>query len=79
MGPVKLREARRRLSDLVTAAERGETVIITRRGQEVARIAPLSPKPLKRFPDLAQFRASIKTKGKSLTDELLAMRREERY
>lgn len=79
MGPVNLKEARRRLSDLVTAAERGETVVITRRGKEVARIAPLSPKPLKRFPDLAEFRASIKLKGRSLTDELLAMRREERY
>lgn len=79
MGPVNLKEARRRLSDLVTAAERGESVVITRRGREVARIAPLSSKPLKPFPDLTKFRASIKVKGRSLTDELIAMRREERY
>ena len=79
MGPVNLKEARKRLSELVTAAERGETVTITRRGKEVARIVPPAPKPLKPFPDLAAFRASIKVKGRSLTDELLAMRREERY
>lgn len=78
MGPVNLKEARRRLSNLVTAAERGESVVITRRGKEVARLGPLSPKPLKRFPDLAEFRATIRLKGKSLTDELLTMRREER-
>jgi prevent-host-death family protein len=79
MGPVNLKDARRRLSDLVTAAERGESVVITRRGKEVARLVPAMPKPLKRFPDLSEFRASIKVKGRSLTDELLAMRGEERY
>jgi prevent-host-death family protein len=79
MGPVNIKDARRRLSDLVTAAERGESVVITRRGKEVARIVPPAPKPLKRFPDLSEFRASIKVKGRSLTDELLAMRGEERY
>ncbi len=36
-------------------------------------------KALKPLPDLSEFRASIKIKGRSLTDELLAMRREERY
>ena len=76
---VSLKEARKRLGDLVTAAERGESVVITRRGREVARIVPAEPPPLKRFPDLAAFRATIKTKGRSLTEELMAMRREERY
>ena len=79
MGPVNLKDARRRLSALVTAAEHGESVIITRRGKEVARIVPPASKPLKPFPDLAAFRASIKIKGGSLTDELLAMRGAERY
>ena len=79
MGPVNLKEARRRLSALVTAAERGESVVITRRGKDVARLVPPAPGPLQPFPDLAEFRASIKIKGRGLTDELLAMRREERY
>ena len=78
MNPVNLREARRRLGDLVGAAERGESVIITRRGRKVARLVPIGKKFLKQLPDLTRFRASIKVKGGSLTDELLAMRREDR-
>jgi prevent-host-death family protein len=76
---VSLKEARKRLGHLVEAAERGESVVITRRGRVVARIVPPESRPLKGLPDLAAFRASIKIKGRTLTDELLAMRREERY
>ena len=79
MGPVSLKEARRRLGHLVTAAEHGESVVITRRGKTVARIVPAVQKRRRGFPDLTEFRKSIKIKGRSLTDELLAMRREERY
>lgn len=79
MDAVNMSEARRRLRELVQAAERGESVTITRRGKEVARIVPAEQKPLKPLPDLTEFRASIKIKGRSLTEELLAMRREERY
>ena len=79
MDAVKMSEARRRLSELVRAAERGESVTITRRGKEVARIVPAEQKPMKPLPDLTEFRASIKIKGRSLSEELLAMRREERY
>jgi len=79
MGTVSMKEARERLSELVRAAERGEAITITRRGKEVARIVPAEQKPLKPLPDLTEFRASIKVKGRSLTEELLAMRREERY
>ena len=79
MDAVKLSEARRRLSELVRVAERGESISITRRGKEVARIVPAEQKPLEPLPDLTEFRASIEIKGRSLTEELLAMRREERY
>ena len=79
MDTVDITEARRRLSKLVRAAEQGESVVITRRGKEVARIVPAERKPLRGLPDLSAFRASIKIKGRSLTEELLALRREERY
>ena len=78
MGDVNLKEARRRLGQLVDAAERGETTVITRRGKEVARLVPMHEQPLPGLPDLAEFRASLKPKGRSLTDELLAQREEER-
>ena len=78
MGAVNLKEARRRLSQLVDAAERGEATIITRRGKEVARLVPIDDRPLLGLPDLTEFRASLEPKGRSLTDELLAQRKEER-
>lgn len=37
---VGIREARRRLAELVSRAEQGETVVITRGGREVARLGP---------------------------------------
>ena len=78
MGPVSLKEARKKLGDLVGAAERGESVVITRRGRRVARLVPVEPEPRRGLPDLTAFRASLKIKGRSLTEELLAQRREER-
>ena len=79
MATVNVSEARKRLSELVRAAERGESVSITRRGKEVARIVPPEPKHREPLPDLTEFRKSIKIKGRSLSEELIAMRREERY
>jgi len=72
-------EARRRFSELIRAVESGDSVVVTRRGKPVARIVPVEQKPLKPLPDLSEFRASIKIKGRSLSEELLAMRRRERY
>jgi len=79
MDPVGLSEARKRLSELVRAAERGESVTITRRGKEVARIVPAAQEPAKPLPDLAEFRASIRVKGKPLSQTVIDMRAEERY
>jgi len=79
MSPVNLKEARRRLGDLVRAAERGESTIITRRGKKVARIVPVSESPRAEFPDLAPLRASVKVKGKPLSEVVIESRREARY
>jgi prevent-host-death family protein len=37
---ISIREVRGRLAELVDRAERGETVVITRGGREVARLSP---------------------------------------
>jgi len=79
MGSVSMKEARERLSDLVRAAEHGETTVITRRGKRVARIMPTLGKPLTGFPDLTEFRKSIKLKGKPMSKTVIEMRREERF
>lgn len=78
METVSIREARQHLSELVEAAERGESVIITRRGRRVARLAPVEREPRGGLPDLSEFRASLRVKGRRLTRELLAQRRQER-
>jgi prevent-host-death family protein len=79
MDTVNMKQARERLSELVRAAERGESVTITRRGKEVARIVPVEEEPLRGLPDLSEFRASIKIKGKPLSKTVIDMRAEERY
>jgi prevent-host-death family protein len=80
MEPISLKEARKRLGDLVKAAEHGETVVITRRGRRVARLVPERPdEPRAGFPDLTEFRRSIKLKGKPISRTVIEMRREERY
>ena len=79
MESVNLKEARRRLGELVKVAEGGETVVITRRGREVARLVLAEPPQPKRIPDLAAFRASIEVQGKPLSEIVLDARREARY
>jgi prevent-host-death family protein len=79
MTTVNLKEARRRLGELVTAAEHGETVVLTRRGRTVARLVPPDQKDPKGLPDLAAFRASIKVKGKPLSQVVIDNRRKARY
>jgi prevent-host-death family protein len=79
MASVSIREARRRLSELVSAAERGESITITRRGKEVAQIGPVAPEGGRRLPSLADFRATIKVKGKPMSQVVTDMRNEERY
>jgi prevent-host-death family protein len=79
MGPVNLKEARRRLGALVKAAERGQSIVITRRGRTVARRVPAEAAPAKGLPDLTEFRKSIKVKGRPLSQIVIAMRDEERF
>ena len=79
MNPISLKEARKRLGDLVSAVERGETVVITRRGRKVARLVAVERKGRRGLPDLADFRATIRVKGKSMSDTVIAMRAEGRY
>ena len=78
MQTINIREARRRLSELVEAARRGESITITRRGKVVARLVPPDSAAPKRFPDLTCFRESIKIEGKPLSETVIEMRGEER-
>ena len=79
MNRVNMREARRRFSDIVNAAERGKSTVITRRGREVARVEPVGPSKGRALPDLSEFRASIRVKGKPLSQVVIDRRKEARY
>ncbi len=80
MNTVSVAEAKAHLSELLNQVEAGEEIVITRRGQPVARLAPerrpLNPLPL---PSLAEFRASQPDSPTSSLDILLALRQEARY
>lgn len=79
MNRVNIREARRRLTAIVDAAERGESTLITRRGRQVATVQPVVTGRGRRLPDLSAFRASIKTKGKPVSQIVIEERRRARY
>jgi len=78
MRSVNIREARQKLSDLVDVAEHGESVLITRHGKEVARLEAARPSQAGPLPDLDDFRESIRVKGKPLSRQIEASRRQER-
>lgn len=79
MVSVTLKDARRRLGELVRAVERGETVVLTRRGRAVACLAPIEPEQANRLPDLAAFRASVDVNGPPLSEVVIEARRAARY
>lgn len=78
MERVNVREMRENLRAYLERAEAGEEISILRRDKEVARLVPPERKP-GRFPDLTEFRASIKLKGESASEALIRTRREARY
>lgn len=75
---INITEARNKLSSLLTLVEKGEEVIIIRRGKEIARILPPSPKS-NLFPCLKEFRSTIRTDGESLSSIVIQARKQERY
>ena len=80
MHRVSVAEARQKLRTLLDEVESGQEVVVLRRGKEVARIVPVSPRAKgRRLPALAGLRASIKVKGAPLSGTVLSGRRAERY
>ena len=75
---INVKEARSNLSTLLDRVEKGEEIIITRRGKRVARISNIvnTPTPLR---SLKQFRNKIRIKGKPLSQTVIDQRKEERY
>ncbi len=75
---INVKEARAKISSLLDKIEKGEDVVIVRRGKKVARLVAVSDVP-KQLPDLRSFRDSIPVKGKSLGKAVIEGREEERF
>ena len=78
MQRASVREVRDNLRAFLERAEAGEEIVVMNRGREVARIVPPQREP-QRFPDLTEFRNSIKLRGGSVSETVIQMRREARY
>ncbi|MBU2511071.1 type II toxin-antitoxin system prevent-host-death family antitoxin [bacterium] len=75
---INVKEVRDNLSSILDKVEKGEEIIITRRGKRVARISNIDTKP-NPLQSLKQFRSKISVKGKSLSQTVIDHREEERY
>ena len=76
---VNAREARERLAELLSAAQSGQTVDVTRRGKTVAMIVPPAASKHTRLPDLAEFRASLGKARRRSRATIEVLRDDDRY
>lgn len=73
---VNVKEARSKLSTILNKVEKGEAVVVKRRGKTVAKLVPVTHD--QRLPSLKEFRASLKV-SKPLSKTVVKAREEERY
>lgn len=78
MKPHSIRSARENFAQLVEAAQRGETVVITKRGVEVACVVPIRIEG-SRLPDLTDFRAAIQVQDTPLSSTVIDERESARF
>ena len=74
---INVKEARSRFSSLLNKVEKGQDILLTRRGKKVARL--VSPVQDRRLPSLKKFRRMITVPGKELSSTVQTVRDEERY
>ena len=75
---INAKEARTRFSALLDEVEQGNEITIVRRGKKVARLVPAEGSG-KTLPALNNFRASIRSKGQTLSEAVIRGREEARY
>ncbi len=77
METVSVAEAKAHLSELLSRIERGAEIVVTRRGQPIAKITPVivAKRPV---PSLASFRADVPWPATSASEVLRRLRGESR-
>lgn len=79
MKRVTVREARDHLAELLSSAEAGQSVEITRRGQAVAKLVPIKKNKYVPLPDLTEFRSRQNITGEPMSKLVIRERRKARY
>ena len=74
-----IREVRQNITALLEQVKKGREVTITDRGRVVARLVPPAPPLRKPFPDMTEFRRSLKSFTKSVSDAVIEERNESPY
>jgi prevent-host-death family protein len=69
-----IREVRQNLSALLREVRKGREIVITDRGEPVARLMPPSESATRPFPDLAEFRARLPELDPPLSSTLAEQR-----
>ena len=77
METVNVATTKAHLSELLDRIEKGEEIVVTRRGKPVARLSSVNPRK-KAFPSLIEFRARIPRLKTSGSKALHMIREEER-
>ncbi len=80
MSAYSIAEAKAHLSALVEQVERGEPVVLTKRGKAVVRMVPLAeplPKPKADLTQLRAFRATLPRSKLNAAEMIRRMRAEE--
>ncbi|MGH9452459.1 MAG: type II toxin-antitoxin system Phd/YefM family antitoxin [Terriglobia bacterium] len=75
---VSVREAREGLRRLLDQVQAGDEVLVLRRGVEVGRLVRPERRPVP-LPDLSALRASVKRRGRALSQDIREARRSNRY
>ncbi len=75
---VSVREARQRLRRLLDRVQAGDEVVVLRRGVAVGKLIPPERKRIP-FPDLSGLRASVKLRGRPLSQDVIEARRSSRH
>lgn len=69
-------QARNDLSELLNKVEQGMDFVITRNGKQVAWLEPCGLAVGRKFPDMSEFRSTIKVKGEATSKLVSRMRGE---
>lgn len=74
-----IKETRQNLTGFLNKVMKGEEIVITKRGEPIAKISPLSKRPKGRLASHKALREALVPKGKPLSEIISELREEERF